>query len=329
MLHWNVHPSHSKEPNSWTSAATFNAIKRWTFRQILMNLRRTAALSIKNLMPSSPEYRGHFKVGFVDIESPQVSHVKAGLLTRIYYPSNEVATPKRMGNWLPNNWLYSKGYGGFIGISTWLISLVIYPVLCLTRTPALPHLKIAGKDKFPVVFFSHGLGGMRTTYSQTLGNLASRGFIVVAMEHADGSACITARNLKEIEYYRPLKEHLDDPDFQYLTIKRREQIEQRTDETVQTFAFIKELNSGKAEVLDSIGKDFLPQLIGKFDFDNAVMIGHSFGAATSINVCSSTDLDFKCCVLLDPWMFSVKENSVISIPALNIQSNASLFLNIF
>ena len=40
---------------------------------------------------------------------------------------------------------------------------------------------------FPVVVFSHGLGGFRTTYSQYCGDLASHGSVVFAIESRDGS----------------------------------------------------------------------------------------------------------------------------------------------
>jgi platelet-activating factor acetylhydrolase len=45
--------------------------------------------------------------------------------------------------------------------------------------------------RWPVMIFSHGLGGTRNAYSHIVGSIASHGMIVIAPEHRDGSTPIS------------------------------------------------------------------------------------------------------------------------------------------
>lgn len=60
-------------------------------------------------------------------------------------------------------------------------------------------------EKFPVMVFSHGLGGMRTTYSYICADIASHGWVVAAVEHRDGSASIALTNSGPVTYEHPEK----------------------------------------------------------------------------------------------------------------------------
>jgi hypothetical protein len=49
-------------------------------------------------------------------------------------------------------------------------------------------LAFLGSDPFPLVIFSPGAAANRNTYSSVCTEVASRGCVVVAVEHADGSS---------------------------------------------------------------------------------------------------------------------------------------------
>ena len=143
------------------------------------------------------------------------------VLMTVYYPSKRGAddSPKRKGRSSRELWLgrprlrISEGYGHFAGIGKLSVPL-FFPVL-FTKLPAYRNgpiathwapsvdTKAAGvkvktqtgsrpegaplEPSFPLILFSHGLGGTRTMYSSVCGEFASHGFVVCAVEHRDGS----------------------------------------------------------------------------------------------------------------------------------------------
>ena len=147
------------------------------------------------------------------------------VLMTIYFPAHlharyDVKTPPSKQRYRPT-WLSqprdqtSRGYGHFAGLPEPLMMAWFYCTTWYTKLPAYKNARLAehwppygksctnhrkavnregrppanGPEKpiFPLINFSHGLGGTKTSYSSVCGEFASHGFVVVALEHRDGS----------------------------------------------------------------------------------------------------------------------------------------------
>ncbi|KAL7980488.1 hypothetical protein Chor_001642 [Crotalus horridus] len=132
--------------------------------------------------------------------------------------------------------------------------------------------------KYPLIIFSHGLGAFRTVYSAICIEMASRGFLVMALEHRDRSASAT--------YFCKL-----DPEAPGLP-------EAQMNEEWLTYRRVprdqKEFHFRNPQ--DNV------------DLTKAAVMGHSFGGATAV-LSLVKETQFKCAVALDAWMFPL-ENSV-------------------
>lgn len=72
-----------------------------------------------------------------------------------------------------------------------IIGRLAFPAY-LNAVPATPT-----SGQLPLVIFSHGLAGTRHTYTQYCTALASRGYVVLAVEHKDGSGPMAFRPSSE------------------------------------------------------------------------------------------------------------------------------------
>ena len=179
-----------------------------------------------------PPYTGPYSVGAIDLEAPCESRTihdaiykDSGepafkldtVLFTLYYPSERGAVSSHPHHsWITKPAaLTAEGYARFAGINNYFtnsfFSFGLWGLAGSTTIPAEVDVPLEGskeepndesrakttttnadKERFPVVVFSHGMASSRTSYTQYCGELASRGYVVAAVEHRDGSGPGTA-----------------------------------------------------------------------------------------------------------------------------------------
>eukprot|EP00057_Strongylocentrotus_purpuratus_P003880 XP_003727580.1 PREDICTED: platelet-activating factor acetylhydrolase [Strongylocentrotus purpuratus] len=241
-----------------------------------------------------PAGSGPYGVGCGDIMAGLST---SGVFFRLFYPMEKTSggPPKKARPpWLLGS-QYAKGYGAVAGKKLagvtlkWLLSKVTLPVWW--------HGKLSeSKTKYPVIIFSHGLGGCRTTYTSICMDIASHGCIVAAVEHRDQSACAsfiinnnnsngTANELDQqwITYHKAAYEEQE---------LRTRQVNQRKDECIAVLDYLQDLDEG-GHLENDLDPDMdLTVFQGHLDLNDVALCGHSFGGATTI-ACLSRDDRFK------------------------------------
>jgi platelet-activating factor acetylhydrolase len=147
-----------------------------------------------------------------------------------------------------------------------------------------------GGGSFPVLIFSHGFASSRTDYTHYLGELASRGYIVAAIEHRDGSGpgSIVMKQGSRDRVVFPLRQSdlEDHPDLDTASFKKV-QLDFRQAEVEETVRVLRQLNEGDGGFAYKFnprqeGQD-LKNWAGRLAMDEVTIGGHSFGATLAVS----------------------------------------------
>ncbi|GAA5852926.1 hypothetical protein JCM9279_000080 [Rhodotorula babjevae] len=309
-----------------------------------------------------PRYSGQYSVATLDLElavpPPPAGHrsfTRATLtssgkpaleldtvLATVFYPASDPSSSSTRQPWLQRPvGQTAEGYARFLNFSKpWVLKALFWLVGARIRLPVPANAPLADPPtssssadtlvddgpntaSFPLVVFSHGLSGTRTTYSHYCGEIASRGYIVAAIEHRDGSGPVSVVRLDDgtervVDYLRP-EEHLSWPTGTRpqtsLEFRSSAQLPFRLAEVSALLHHLHRLNAGEGVAVarenrrvDERRKDELGRRLegwkGRVGLEGKmVMAGHSFGGATTIQVLRAghSAFPFTRGIALDPW----------------------------
>ncbi|KDQ64315.1 hypothetical protein JAAARDRAFT_27943 [Jaapia argillacea MUCL 33604] len=240
-------------------------------------------------------------------------------------------------------------FGGLGPVITWLIWPLMYLYTFFIKIPVYPNAPLQTPalhssshsdetltpgdgettPQWPLVLFSHGLCGTRTTYSNLCTRLAASGRIVLAFEHRDGSAPVCMpRNPETGEakvklYLKPDQviwpKNGNTEDEAHTLALRFDQLEFRKREIYLAYSaftsFIHTGNLGDLQVIDDTTGDVRAEQIGYESWKGLVecekdvaFVGHSFGGATVFSLLSTpppvpyNPIPITHALALDPWL---------------------------
>ncbi|KAL5120456.1 hypothetical protein ACEQ8H_001746 [Pleosporales sp. CAS-2024a] len=272
-------------------------------------------LSRVNPTPSFPAHTGPYKVGSIDVEIPTsqlqcpstAASSSSDLSTvafRVFYPAKN-ESDESGARWIPSPQReYISAYARFLGansafaaVFSLIPQLLYYISMPVHQNAALLEPTTTSK-RWPVMIFSHGLGGSRNAYSHICGSLASHGVVVVAPDHRDGSSPLAIYNSpnskekrKRVDY-----EKIDHKPSTEVYEARDRQLRVRLSELGLIHDALLKMDEGRK--LENTALEQLKKsernLIGMFS--NALNVhepgaisfaGHSFGACTMIQFVKS------------------------------------------
>jgi platelet-activating factor acetylhydrolase len=291
----------------------------------------------------------------INIETGEPAFQVDTVLFSIFYPSvNGSQSNKEKHLWVPKPIaLHAEGYARFAHMNNWLtnnvFALGLWTLVGGTTVPAEVDVRLAGTAKsshsygdsasmptddyglpeFPVIVFSHGMASARTSYTQYCGELASRGNIVIAIEHRDGSgpgSLLLHNGTANAIFHMTADSLSPKPD----TPKLKElQLAMRQIEVEEAVKVLRRINNGEGSAVFKSNPrkegEVLPDWQHRLNMDRIAIAGHSYGATLALQALKgapSEELPFKGGIILDPGKSSGPLNHDINVPIMVIHSQS-------
>ena len=220
------------------------------------------------------------------------------LALQIWYP----AAPDAGGEpapWSPQPRGFAREAADTLGVPAFTLSH-----LALVRSHAIDDAPPAPGDARPLVVYSHGWTGFRTSQSPLLESLASLGFVVAAVDHTHGSLASAFPDGRVVG--REASALPDDAPEEVFDEAAADLVETYADDLA---AVLTHLRDGGA-------------LDGRVDLSTVAFVGHSTGGAAAILACDR-EATCEAAVTYDPWVEPLPDEVVgkgLDRPLLSLRS---------
>ena len=154
-------------------------------------------------------------------------------------------------------------------------------------------------EKFPLILFSHGLGGYKTQNLINIETLVSEGYIVIAPDHTYDATITIFEDGTSIGFEAGLPDEVSPEEFWATRIPQ-----------------INTRSSDMSFLIDRLQTMTNYSVYNSINFNKIGIFGHSFGGATSV-VSSWNDTRISACLNLDGWFVPIVDeiiNTGLKIP---------------
>nr|XP_028577675.1 platelet-activating factor acetylhydrolase isoform X5 [Podarcis muralis] len=294
----NSSPLEKELKNCWQSPKELvSKAQRAKFQELACQSAKEMGSNFERI----PEGKGPYSVGCTDL---MTGHSIQGSFLRLYYPS-QIGTSDEETIWIPNKEYY-YGLSDFLNINRTLggFFFTCNFELCIQQFALKWHLGVLLLLLLSIVFLLEHRGriwclrGKECSYlKREVQRLQNSIFLFIRDQSSSATYYLNEKPAlgakgeaselhKEWIYYRKLKAGEDE------VALRQQQVQQRADECVRALDLMLDINSGK-QIVNVLPLNFNWMLLkDSIDVQKIAVMGHSFGAATTIEALSK-NVQFK------------------------------------
>jgi predicted dienelactone hydrolase len=292
---WQMIPLYALTPLlALSSLIKIKGTDDWPMRASILTiglLLVSTALPILLPVPNIPTPSGSFATGtttyeFVDAGRKELYSGKdepRRFMVQVWYPA-EMTSNAKHAKWMADPNIYAPAIASFLGLPSFFLDH-----LALSVSPAYLDVPFAKTDgPSPVILFSHGWNGFNAQNTGQAVELASHGYVVIALQHTYG-AVITAFPDGTVAFNNPkaLPEDAEDPNYEVVARKLVNQWAEDMSFTLDQF--------------QGFDEDAGSLFFQKLDMNRIGVYGHSTGGGAAIQFCG-VDPRCKAVLGMDPFM---------------------------